>query len=285
MMLPDQFLASKSTDRFALFATYDGHGSAMVSEHVRQNILRLLVERPEFSQGDYEIAITKAFAEEDALLLKHAMDEDIEPVVAGSTVALCLVNLTKGIMVVGNVGDSHILLAKRDPQDESIVWQDRLTKAHKPDTAAEKKRIEDAGGAVHVYRGTARLGSLNMSRALGDLQYKNPINTMDISGTPKSKRANAALPGERGNFLSNEPHVRRVELDSGSRYALLCSTDGVSDMTEEKKLMEDVMGDFVRGRTAADIANRVTSITARLPHSDNCTCVVAFFNGIESQPT
>ena len=95
----------------------------MVSEHVRQNILRLLVERPEFSQGDYEIAITRAFAEEDALLLKHAMDEDIEPVIAGSTVALCLVNLTKGIMVVGNVGDSHILLAKRDPQDESIVWQ------------------------------------------------------------------------------------------------------------------------------------------------------------------
>jgi serine/threonine protein phosphatase PrpC len=128
-------------------------------------------------------------------------------------------------------------------------------------------------------------GTLNMSRALGDLQYKNPINTMDISGTPKSKRANAALPAERGNFLSNEPHVRTVELDRSSRYALLCSTDGVSDMTDEKMLMEGVMGDFVQGQTAADIANRVTSVTARLPHSDNCTCVVAFFDGIESQPT
>lgn len=95
----------------------------MVSEHVRQNIPRLLVGRPEFSQGDYEIAMTRAFAEEDALLLKHVMEEDIQPVIAGSTVALCLINLTKGIMVVGNVGDSHILLAKRDPLDESIVWQ------------------------------------------------------------------------------------------------------------------------------------------------------------------
>lgn len=123
-----------------------------------------------------------------------------------------------------------------------------------------------------------------MSRALGDLQYKNPINTMDISGTPKSKRANAALPGERGNFLSNKPHVRTVELDSDSRYALLCSTDGVSDMTDERMLMEEVMGDFIKGQKAAEIANAITNVNARLPRSDNCTCIVAFIDGIETLP-
>jgi serine/threonine protein phosphatase PrpC len=123
-----------------------------------------------------------------------------------------------------------------------------------------------------------------MSRALGDLQYKNPINTFDISGMPKSKRANAALPAERGNLLSNEPHVRRFQLDLNSRYVLLCSTDGVSDITDERMLMEEVVGDFVKGQRAADIAKGVTNAAARLPHSDNCTCVVVFFDGIQSLP-
>lgn len=121
-----------------------------------------------------------------------------------------------------------------------------------------------------------------MSRALGDLQYKSPLNKMDVNNTNISKRANAAPPGERGSFLSIEPHLRRVELDSKSRYVLLCSTDGVSDMTNDKTLMEEVIGDFVKGNKAAEIANSITSVTARLPHSDNCTCVVACLNGIDT---
>lgn len=103
----------------------------MVSEHVRQNIVRILVARPEFSRGDYEVAMTKAFAVEDALLLKYTTEQGIEPVTAGSTVALCLVNLTRGILVVGNVGDSHILFAKWDAGNESIVWQVRFPSRNK----------------------------------------------------------------------------------------------------------------------------------------------------------
>lgn len=55
------------------------------------------------------------------------MDENTEPAISGSTVALCLVNLTKGVMVIGNVGDSHIFLARRDEGSEFITWQVRLT--------------------------------------------------------------------------------------------------------------------------------------------------------------
>lgn len=100
-------------------------GSADVSEHVRQNLPNLLVKRPEFEKGDYEAAIVKAFEDEDALLLRSVMEENPGPVIAGSTVALCLVNLTKGVMVSGNVGDSHIFLARRDEGSEFITWQVR----------------------------------------------------------------------------------------------------------------------------------------------------------------
>lgn len=121
-----------------------------------------------------------------------------------------------------------------------------------------------------------------MSRALGDLQYKNPVNTLDIDGTTKSRRASAAAPEARGNFLTNEPHLRRIQLDRDSRYVLLCCTDGVSDITDEKMLMEYVMKEFMRGQRATDIAKQVVSLTAGRPGSDNSTCVLGFFDGINS---
>jgi serine/threonine protein phosphatase PrpC len=93
----------------------------MVSEHVKQNLPQLLTKRPEFDAGDYETAIAKAFEDEDGLLLDLVMNEDTEPVIAGSTVAICLVNLTKGLLVVGNVGDSHIVFAERDIISNTIV--------------------------------------------------------------------------------------------------------------------------------------------------------------------
>lgn len=37
---------------------------------------------------------------------------------SGSTVAVCLINLTVGELVVSNLGDSHVILAERDPKTE-----------------------------------------------------------------------------------------------------------------------------------------------------------------------
>jgi hypothetical protein len=56
----------------------------------------LLAKRPEFDQGDYEAAIRGALIDEDAVLLDTFN------------------NLTKGDLVVANLGDSHVILAERD---------------------------------------------------------------------------------------------------------------------------------------------------------------------------
>lgn len=44
-----------------------------------------------------------------------------------------------------------------------------LSKDHKPDDELERKRIENAGGFVLEGRVN---GNLNLSRAIGDLEYK-----------------------------------------------------------------------------------------------------------------
>lgn len=77
---------------------------------------KLIAKRPEFDAGDYEEAIKGALTDEDKILLDSVDSQSKEASVSGSTVAICLMNLTKGDLVVGNLGDSHIVLAERHPK-------------------------------------------------------------------------------------------------------------------------------------------------------------------------
>ncbi|OJJ35527.1 hypothetical protein ASPWEDRAFT_172329 [Aspergillus wentii DTO 134E9] len=284
LVLPDQF-PSKTEDKLAFFAVYDGHGSQLVAEHASRNLHFLLAKRPEFDLGDYEGAIKGALADEDGVLLDRFKNEATEPAVSGSTVALCFINLTKGDLVVANLGDSHVILAERDPRTERPCHIRRLTKSHKPDAPSEKSRIEEAGGVINTRSGTARVGALNMSRAIGDLQYKNPINTIEDEGTSqKTRRASSSssAPETRGNFLSNEPDMMRLKLSPDRRYLLVVVSDGISDSTDDATLINHIMKLSTRGMMAGDIAQEVASLTASRRGSDNRSCLVAFLDGQDS---
>lgn len=283
-VLPSQF-PSQTNDKLTYFAVYDGHGSELVSDHASRNLHLLLAKRPEFDQGDYEAAIRGALIDEDAVLLETFNNLTTEPAVSGSTVALCFVNLTKGDLVVANLGDSHVILAERDNRTDHPSHIRRLSKSHKPDTPDEKARIEDAGGAVNTRRGTARLGSLNMSRALGDLQYKNPINNAgDEYSSSKTRRASASTsaPETRGNFLSVEPHMTRMTLSPDRRYLVVVTSDGVSDNIDDATLIHHVMRLSMRGMRAGDIAQEIATTAAAQKAkegSDNASCIVALLDG------
>lgn len=90
----------------------------MVSEHASKKLHYLLTKRPEFHQGDYAAAIQGALADEDALLLESFKNDSTEPATSGSTAAVCLIDLTQGELVVSNLGDSHVILAERDPKTD-----------------------------------------------------------------------------------------------------------------------------------------------------------------------
>ncbi|KAH1804635.1 hypothetical protein KXX36_008912 [Aspergillus fumigatus] len=266
-VLPDQF-PSQTNDKLTYFAVYDGHGSELVSDHASRNLHLLLAKRPEFDQGDYEAATRGALIDEDAVLLETFNNLTTEPAVSGSTVALCFVNLTKGDLVVANLGDSHVILAERDNRTDHPSHIRRLSKSHKPDTPDEKARIEDAGGAVNTRRGTARLGSLNMSRALGDLQYKNPINNAgDEYSSSKTRRASAS---------TSAPETR------DRRYLVVVTSDGVSDNIDDATLIHHVMRLSMRGMRAGDIAQEIATTAAAQKAkegSDNASCIVALLDG------
>lgn len=122
-----------------------------------------------------------------------------------------------------------------------------------------------------------------MSRALGDLQYKNPVNAVnDESKTPRARRASSSSTPVRGDFLSNDPFTSQRTLQSNRRYLLVIVSDGVSDRTDDAVLIQHVMKLSMRGMRANDIAQEVTSSTASRPKSDNASCVVVMLDGQQS---
>ncbi|KAJ5960013.1 uncharacterized protein N7479_007163 [Penicillium vulpinum] len=278
VIFPNQF-PSNFKDKVAFFAIYDGHGSGLVSEHVNHTLHHLLGRRPDFEREDWTGAIKGALAEEDSILLDRFKHESAEPAISGSTVAICCINLTKGELVVSNLGDTHVILAERDHKTEHPYHIRRLTEAHKPGTPGEKRRIEKAGGEVNNRSGTERLGSLNMSRALGDLQYKNPVNTFTDNSVVDPATSATSRSESRGNFLSNEPYTSRRTLHTDRRYLLLVVSDGVTDRVDDTNLVQHVMKLSMRGKRASEIAQEIATNSANKRHSDNATCIVAMLDG------
>lgn len=124
-----------------------------------------------------------------------------------------------------------------------------------------------------------------MSRALGDLQYKNPVNNVDDdSVTPRARRASSSsTPTEaRGDFVSNEPFTSRRTLEADRRYLVVIVSDGVSDHTDDSTLVQHVMKLAVRGMRASDISEEISTTSARHASSDNASCIVAMLDGQKS---
>ncbi|KAJ5239453.1 hypothetical protein N7468_004072 [Penicillium chermesinum] len=255
---PDQFPA-QTDEKLAFFAVYDGHGSEWVAEHASQNLHGLVVKRSEFEQGDYARAIKGALSDEDNMLYKSFKFEAEEPAFAGSTAAICLINLTHGELIVANLGDSHVILAERDPATDRPFHIRRLTEAHKPELPGERQRIEEAGGSVTIRNGTAR-------------RERRQFHARD-------RRASSFSTAVRGDFLSNEPFTSRRTLHSERQYVLVIVSDGVSDRTDDAILMQHVMKLAMRGIGADQIAQEVAYKSSRHPHSDNASCIVALLEG------
>ncbi|CRG86998.1 putative quinate permease [Talaromyces islandicus] len=141
----------------AFFAVYDGHGGADTANFASQRLHTILKNQPSFRTGDYKTAIESSLAEVDKQFFDLGKLGKGDPVTTGSTVALCLVNLTTSSAVVANLGDSHVLLG-----EQSMVYRGcsvrRLSKAHKPEEVDERIRIERAGGRINTITGQPRVG-------------------------------------------------------------------------------------------------------------------------------
>jgi serine/threonine protein phosphatase PrpC len=126
-------------------------GGPEVADHAKTHLIPTIDRRLAMCD-DYEQAIKDAMVEEDTAIRKTGM---LQP---GSTAALALINVKEGFVVVGDLGDSHVVLAERVPEKKGIWKAKCLSFAQKPWSKEERERIHDAGGKLNRVYGETRLG-------------------------------------------------------------------------------------------------------------------------------
>ncbi|CAJ1344614.1 unnamed protein product [Effrenium voratum] len=234
----------------ALFGVLDGHGGAQVarfsSDHLPQELRKFPVESPaameQALRGTFhkidDLLRSGDFAAEVCSLAQPQTRERVMPSprngdahMVGCTACVCCV--TERQIVTANAGDSRAVLCSAG---QAIP----LSEDHKPNAPTEKQRIEAAGGRVECCGpGQYRVnGNLNLSRALGDLEYKK----------------DRSLPPEK-QIICSTPDVTFRERDPDKDEFLIICCDGVWDVKSNQQVV-----DFIRARLAAGCDERAMEL-------------------------
>ncbi|CAD6193896.1 unnamed protein product [Caenorhabditis auriculariae] len=211
---------------WSFFAVFDGHAGSLAADDAAQNILQTLIDTEQFEKVTASLKSNNGVLSDECLKLmeegiKHgflSLDERIRQKLdtnrSGST-AVCAI-LTPTHIIIANLGDSRAVLSRS--QEPAFGTED-----HKPYNDKERQRIEEAGGSVMIQRIN---GSLAVSRAFGDFEYKN------VPGLPAVQQ-----------LVSPEPDVYVLKRNHEKDEFMVLACDGVYDVMEN-----DELANFVRGR-------------------------------------
>ncbi|XP_063040340.1 protein phosphatase 1A isoform X2 [Engraulis encrasicolus] len=169
---------------------------------------------------------------------------------SGSTAVCAMVSPTHVYFI--NCGDSRGLLSRAG--DVHFFTQD-----HKPSNPAEKERIQNAGGSVMIQRVN---GSLAVSRALGDFDYKC------VHGK-----------GPTEQLVSPEPEVCAIERSVPHDEFIVLACDGIWDVMANEELCN-----FVRSRLEVTddlerVCNEIVDTCLYKGSRDNMSVVLVTFEG------
>lgn len=248
------------------FGVFDGHGGKEVAQFVRAHFSEELNKNTSFNNGDLKTSLTENFLKMDTLLIeptgkdelrKYAKiskeEDDLQSkketnrqmdlfkqfmgdktsettdvgLLTGCTASVCLIDEANKKLYFANSGDSRSIICK-----SGVAYP--MSIDHKPDLDIEKARIYKAGGWVEEGRIN---GNLNLSRCLGDLEYKQ---NKDIT------------PAEQ--IITANPDVVVENLSSDVEFIIL-ACDGVWDCMTNQEIC-----DFVKAKLKSDPKIKLSKI-------------------------
>ena len=279
--------------QFALFGVFDGHGGKEVAQFVKLHFTQELLANTNFKTGNIKQALTETFLMMDrlmrdqkgkselAVIAKKSKEEDEEQqknsnnkmdsmysqlmgqksddqiaLNTGCTACICLIDTSKKEIYFANAGDSRVVLCKK-----GIAYP--MSIDHKPELDIEKNRIYKAGGWISEGRVK---GNLNLSRGLGDLEFKG----------------NEKLPPEEQMITAN-PDIIVEKLDKDRDFIIL-GCDGIWDCLTNQEACDYVKQRVVTApKLSAILEEMLENICATDIYNetgvgcDNMTCLIVQF--------
>lgn len=189
---------------------------------MKEHLVQELKNLQSFKAGDYEQALKDIYLRMDEMLKTSYGNQKLasyrkggdsmmgfgknnEDIAFQAGCTACSAIITPNEVIVGNAGDSRAVFAKK-VGDKVVAVE--MSVDHKPELPEERLRIERAGGFVEDNRVK---GILNLSRSLGDLEYKN-----DTSIALKDQ------------MLTAMPDIRKEKIGPDSQFLIL-ACDGIWD--------------------------------------------------------
>eukprot|EP01062_Namystynia_karyoxenos_P042512 TRINITY_DN310_c1_g1_i1.p1 TRINITY_DN310_c1_g1~~TRINITY_DN310_c1_g1_i1.p1 ORF type:complete len:524 (+),score=163.86 TRINITY_DN310_c1_g1_i1:74-1573(+) len=222
-------------EKWGFFGVFDGHCGPLCSQYTSRRFLEVL------RSGSVPIPVPDQTLTELCLRFDREFLETGQE--GGSTGTFAFVYDTgkgKYRVQVGNVGDSRVILGVQRRRSLPLGAFQSLTDDHKPGNAAERRRIERAGGSVANNRVD---GALAVSRAFGDRQYK-------VGGK-----------GEREHKVIAVPDIKSTDCERGDLLLLCCDGMFESDVFTNKSAISFAWDQLERSAKPEDLASAAAALT------------------------
>ena len=278
-----------------IFGVFDGHGGSEVAKFVANHFTEEFLKNQNFLRNDIKKALEENYLKMDTLMLEKEGSEEllaeykkskeeaskikennknaqieklreaIDPKEQPDAKISMFTGCTANVLVIqdkklffANAGDSRSVLCRKGQAIPMSV-------DHKPTIPAELKRIEKAGGWVSDGR---VLGNLNLSRGIGDSEYK-----VDKKLKPEQQ------------ILSNFPEIKTDNLTDDIDF-IVVACDGIWDCKTNQEVCDFFMDKFNKdrdGKISKFIEDLYDEILAPDVYTDtgvgcdNMSCIVIKF--------
>lgn len=255
------------------FAVFDGHAGDFVSKYSSEHLIDTILELWLASHGDKDNPVNGEKGGEnpkethltDSVEVENFREKVIEGFLkidgkmrelpkfvsgeerSGTTAVAAFVTPNK--IIFANCGDSRGLLCS----DNNTKF---ATYDHKPYNEEEKKRIENAGGSVMIQRVN---GSLAVSRALGDYDYKN------VSGLPPTEQ-----------LVSAEPDLNVIDRSPQDQFLIL-ACDGVWDVMSNQEVVTYIQSRLLVHENLQKVCEELLETCLAKGSKDNMSVILITF--------
>nr|CAB3468592.1 unnamed protein product [Digitaria exilis] len=145
----------------SFFGVFDGHGGKVVAKFCAKYLHREVLNSEAYAAGDLGAAVHRAFFRMDEMMRGQRGWRELQAL--GDKINQ-FTGIIEGLIWSPKGSDSN------DRHDDwSFEEAYNLSRDHKPELEAERERIQSAGGYIQMGRVN---GTLNLSRAIGDMEFK-----------------------------------------------------------------------------------------------------------------